>query len=104
MVSLSGSSEPLFFAFFILKLLILVAMLALAMTLFAENETVSCESEYGKCSFELSDETLSQNCVCSNGREFSGSDPVFERFTPMTEKDCEYEIDRWRKKIPANCK
>ena len=79
-------------------------MLALAMTLFAENETVSCESEYGKCSFELSDETLSQNCVCSNGREFSGSDPVFERFTPMTEKDCEYEIDRWRKKIPANCK
>lgn len=83
--------------------LIFIAMLALAMTLFAENETVSCESDYGKCSFELSDETLSQNCVCSNGREFSGSDPVFEGFTMLTEEDCLAEIDNWCKKIPANC-
>lgn len=85
------------------KILIFIAMLALAMTLFAENETVSCESDYGKCSFELSGDTLSQNCVCSNGREFSGSDPVFEGFTMLTEEDCLAEIDNWCKKIPANC-
>ena len=85
------------------KSLIFIAMLVLATTLFAENESVSCESEFGTCSFELSDETLSQNCVCSNGREFSGSDPVFEGFTLLTEEDCEYEIDRWCKKIAANC-
>lgn len=36
------------------QLLIFIAMLALAMTLFAENQTTSCESKYGTCSFELS--------------------------------------------------
>ncbi|MBR4531968.1 hypothetical protein IKO70_06135 [bacterium] len=85
------------------KLLIFIAMLVLATTLFAENEKVSCESEFGKCSFELSGETLSQNCVCSNGREFSGSDPVFEGYTMVTEEGCLSEIDNWCKKIPANC-
>ena len=84
------------------KFFVFIAI-AVTATLFAENETVSCESDYGKCSFELSGETLSQNCVCSNGREFSGSDPVLEGYTLLTEEDCEYEIDRWCKKIPANC-
>ena len=85
------------------QLLIFIAIFAVVATLFAENETVSCESDYGKCSFELSDETLSQNCVCSNGREFSGSDPVFEGYTMVTEEGCLSEIDNWCKKIPANC-
>ena len=85
------------------KTLILITIFAVTATLFAENETVSCESEFGKCSFELSGETLSQNCVCSNGREFSGSDPVLEGYTMVTEEGCLSEIDNWCKKIPANC-
>ncbi|MBR4531962.1 hypothetical protein IKO70_06105 [bacterium] len=84
------------------KFFVFIAI-AVTATLFAENETVSCESDYGKCSFELSGETLSQNCVCSNGREFSGSDPVFEGYTMVTEEGCLSEIDNWCKKIPANC-
>jgi len=85
------------------KSLIFITIFAVAAMLFAENEKVSCESEYGKCSFELSGETLSQNCVCSNGREYSGSDPVFEGYTLPSEEGCEFEIDRWCKNIAANC-
>lgn len=84
------------------KFFVFIAI-AVTATLFAENETVSCESDYGKCSFELSDETLSQKCVCSNGREFSGSDPIFEGYTLPTEEGCEFEIDRWCKNIAADC-
>ena len=36
------------------KSLVLVAMLAIATTLFAETEMVSCESDKGKCTYTLS--------------------------------------------------
>ena len=87
------------------KFLIFVAILAVAAILWAENQTISCESKYGTCSLELSDEALSQNCVCRDGREFGLSDPVIEGFNdgPLTEKWCQTTIDDMCKKIPAQC-
>ena len=87
------------------QLLIFIAMLALAMTLFAENESVSCESEYGTCSLERSDTKLEKRCFCHNGNEHYVSDPVIEGFNdgPLTEEWCQTTIDDLCKKIDAQC-
>ncbi len=85
------------------KFLIFIAILAVAATLFAENETVSCESKYGTCSLERSEEKIFHNCVCSNGNGSDFYDPVIEGFNdgPLTEKWCQSTIDDYCKKIPA---
>ena len=87
------------------KFLIFIAILAVAATLFAENETVSCESKYGTCSLERSEEKIFHNCVCSNGNGSDFYDPVIEGFNdgPLTEKWCQSTIDDYCKKIPAQC-
>ena len=54
------------------KSLIFIAILAVATALFAENESVSCESDSGKCKFERSGEMLLNiECVCRDGEEIS---------------------------------
>ena len=85
------------------KLLIFITIFAVTAKLFAENETVSCESDYGKCSFELSGETVSTDCICRDGTEYNVSDPVFEGYALPTEEWCLVEIDNWCKKKPAQC-
>jgi len=87
------------------KFLIFVVILTSVTAIFAENEKVSCESDYGTCSLELSDEALITNCVCYDGRDFEFTDPVIEGFNdgPLTEKWCQATIDDYCKKIPAQC-
>ena len=87
------------------KLLIFIAIFAVTATLFAENETVSCESDYGTCSLERSDTKLEKHCFCHNGNEHYVSDPVIEGFNdgPLTEEWCQTTIDNLCKKIDAKC-
>ena len=87
------------------KFLIFIAMLAVAAILWAENQTISCESKYGTCSLERSEEKIFHNCVCSNGNGSDFYDPVIEGFNdgPLTEKWCQSTIDDYCKKIPAQC-
>ena len=47
--------------------LIFIAMLAVATTLFAENDTISCESDLGKCTFTISADSLNKECECRDG-------------------------------------
>ena len=72
------------------KSLIFIAMLALATTLFAENEKVSCESDSGKCSFERSGEMLDIECICRNGKEISYAEET--NFFPDDE-ECLAQLD-----------
>ena len=88
------------------KFLSFIAMLAVASMLSAENQTTSCESKYGTCSFELSDKDLRTNCVCYDERDFTFTDPFPEdgSFTDTlpTEEWCQKTIDDLCK-IPAQC-
>lgn len=70
------------------KLLVLVAMLAFATNIFAE--TMECESKKSgaKCTFELSEGTLSKTCTCKDGTEVKDSKAA----TALpTEEDCKQE-------------
>ena len=62
------------------KLLIFVVILTSVTAIFAENEKVSCESDYGTCSLERSDKDLETHCFCHNGNEHYFSDSVIEGF------------------------
>lgn len=87
------------------QLLIFIAMLALAMTLFAENETTSCESEYGTCFFELSDKALLTKCDCYDERDFEFTDAFPEdggTYTLPTEEWCQKKIESLCK-ISVHC-
>ena len=87
------------------KLLIFITIFAVAAMLSAENQTTSCESDYGTCSLERSDKNLETHCFCHNGSEHYFSDPVIEGFNdgPLTEKWCQATIDDLCKKIDAQC-
>ena len=70
------------------KSLFLVAILSLATTLFAE--TISCESEKGKCTYELSEDYNLSECVCRDG---SGEESTSGEGTELgislpTEEEC----------------
>lgn len=75
------------------KLLVVIAMLAAATALFAES--VSCESEKGKCTFELSGGALSSECECSDGTGFADSEIPGEgdSATLPTKEECEAELE-----------
>lgn len=77
------------------KSLIFIAMLAIATALFAENETVSCESDLGKCTYELSSESLSKDCTCRDGNGI-GEAEMFENGAASsalpTEEECQAEL------------
>ena len=88
------------------KSLILVAMLVFATTLFAENESVSCESELGQCTYTLSDESFSLECVCRDGST-SGEDAANAdgnlNFTLPTEEECRAELENVCKGAGFRC-
>jgi len=77
------------------KFLIFTAMLALATTLFAENEKMSCESELGTCNYEISEEEhrFVQECICSTGYRVFDSRPIEEAFMPANEEECVEKLD-----------
>ena len=104
---LIGMSMPMFLSMEgkMKKSLIFITIFAVAAMLFAENEKVSCESDYGTCSLERSDKELEKHCFCHNGNEYYFSDPLIEGFNdgPLTEEWCQEKIDNLCKKIDAQC-
>ena len=78
------------------KFLAFAAMLVASPLVFAGTEMVSCESDNGKCTFTLSSESLSKECVCRDGREVSESEMFPEGGSASsalpTEEECEAEL------------
>ena len=79
------------------KSFVFIAMLAIAPALFAEDETVSCESDLGQCTYTLSAESFSVTCVCRDGSA-SGEDGTAAEdgtldFTLPTEEECKAELE-----------
>ncbi|MBR4531484.1 hypothetical protein IKO70_03640 [bacterium] len=72
------------------KSIIVIAMLAVATTLFAENESMSCESDLGKCTYTVSNEYFTRECYCRDGREKISAP---EEIGNMPKKEeCELEL------------
>ena len=89
------------------KSLIFIAMLALATTLFAENESVSCESELGQCTYTLFEESFSLECVCrdgsASGEDWTNGEDGSAEFTLPTEEECKAELDNICKGVGFKC-
>ena len=79
------------------KSLILIAMLAVATTIFAENENVSCESDFGECTYELSGGSLSKECRCRDGNGIGEAEIPPEggtvELTLPTKEECLVELE-----------
>ena len=85
------------------KSLFLVAMLALATTLFAETEMVSCESDLGKCTYTLSDDSFSKNCICRDETEFNDYEDGTIESTLPTDDECDAELKKVCKDAGIKC-
>ena len=81
------------------KLLVLVAMLAAATTLFAE--TLTCEAEKGGCTYTLSAGSLSKECYCND--DTSSSSETSASALP-TEDECKAEANEICKNAGFKCK
>ena len=72
------------------KSLIFIAMLAIASTIFAE--TMSCESDLGQCTYELTADSFSKECTCRDGNGIGESELPSEggtiESTLPTEEEC----------------
>lgn len=79
------------------KSLIFIAMLAFATTLFAEDESISCKSDLGECTFTLSADSFSKDCTCRDGSGVGESELPPEggtlESTLPTEEECRAEIE-----------
>ena len=79
------------------KSLIFIAMLAIAATLFADGESVSCESDLGKCTYELTADSFTKECQCRDGNgageSVLPSAEGSEGATLPTEEECEAELE-----------
>ena len=79
------------------KLIVMLAMLTVAATLFAEDESISCESDLGKCTFTLSADSVSKDCTCRDGSGVGESELPPEggtlESTLPTEEECQAEIE-----------
>ena len=89
------------------RFLAFAAMLAVATTLFAETEMVSCESDKGKCTYTLSDESFSQECVCRDGSGISEAGMPSEggsvESTLPTDEECDAELEKVCKNAGIKC-
>ena len=76
--------------------LIFIAMLAIATTLFAEDNTVSCESDLGKCTYTLTD-SFTRECTCRDNTGFADAEIPPEGgtidSTLPTEAECLAELE-----------
>ena len=79
------------------KSLVFIAMLAVATTLFAEDESISCKSDLGECTFTLSADSFSRDCTCRDGSGIGESELPPEggtvESTLPTEEECKAEIE-----------
>ena len=77
------------------KSLIFIAMLAIATTLFAETQ--SCESDLGKCTYELTADSFSRDCTCRDGSGIGEAELPSEggtvESTLPTKEECEAELE-----------
>lgn len=83
------------------KSIIVIAMLAVATTLFAE--TVDCESEKGKCTYEITDEFYSQECTCRDGMSVGEDSTIDDSKTLPTAEECEAELEKVCKDAGFKC-
>ena len=78
------------------KSLIFIAMLAIVTTLFAEDNTISCESDLGKCTYTLTD-SFTRECTCRDNTGFADAEIPPEggtvESTLPTEEECEAELE-----------
>lgn len=79
------------------KSLIFIAMIAITATLFAEDNTVSCESDLGKCTYTLSADSFSKDCTCRDNTgiaeaELPSEGGTIDSVLP-TEEECLAELE-----------
>ena len=83
------------------------AMLAASPLVFAETEIVSCESDLGKCTYTLSSESFSQECVCRDGSGISEAGMPSEggsvESTLPTDDECDAELEKVCKNAGIKC-
>ena len=79
------------------KSLIFIAMLAIASTLFAEDNTISCESDLGKCTYTVSADSFSKECECRDGSGIGEAEMPAEggtlESTLPTKEECLAELE-----------
>ena len=79
------------------KSLIFIAILAIAAALFAENDTISCESDLGKCTYTLSADSFNRECTCRDNTGFADAEIAPEggtvEATLPTEEECLAELE-----------
>lgn len=78
------------------KIVVILAVLAFAMNLSAA--ILSCESEKGKCVYEVLANSFTKNCTCSNGSVVSETELTSEGGKVETvlpsDDECEAELKR----------
>ena len=79
------------------------AMLAASPLVFAETEIVSCESDLGKCTYTLSSESCSQECVCRDGSGIGENSDVTSDYALPTDDECDAELEKVCKNAGIKC-
>ena len=89
------------------KFFAFAAMLAVSPLVFAETEIVSCESDLGKCTYTLSAESFSQECVCRDGSGISEAGMPSEggsvESTLPTDDECDAKLEEICKNAGIKC-
>jgi len=85
------------------RFLAFVAMLAVSPLVFADTEMVSCESDKGKCTYTLSDESFSQECTCRDGMGVGEDSTIDGTQTLPTDEECDAELEKVCKNAGIKC-
>ena len=85
------------------KFFAFAAMLAVSPLVFAETEIVSCESDLGKCTYTLSAESFSQECVCRDGSGISEASDLTSEYALPTDDECDARLEEICKNAGIKC-
>ena len=85
------------------KFFAFAAMLAVSPLVFAGTDVVSCESDLGKCTYTLSDESFSQECVCRDGSGISEASDLTSEYALPTDDECDAELEKVCKNAGIKC-
>lgn len=86
------------------KTVVLAAVFAVATALFAEEKSVSCESELGKCSLTLTDGSLRSECECRDGEGYVSDENVQPETTSLSNETCMAKIEKLCKDTRIRCR